>query len=115
MSTQDPIAERLKALKSELQEMGAELARKAGQGQEAFSRAEAKAKEGVQSGAEAAMAAAAPLVEEALREAQQAAEEFAKAATVAQERARATASAHPLTVIAVSFLAGLFLGSLRRR
>lgn len=119
MSTQDPIAERLKALKSELQEMGAEIARKAGQGQEAFSRAEAKAKEGVQAGAEAAMAAATPIVEEALREAQQAAEDFAKAASDvasdAQARARATASAHPLTVIAVSFLAGLVLGSLRRR
>lgn len=115
MSTQDPIAERLKALRAELQEMGAQIARKANEGQAAFERAEAKVKADAQAGAEAAMAAATPLVEEALKEAQQAAEEFAAAAAAAQERARETARAHPLTVIAVSFLAGLVLGSLRRR
>ena len=115
MSGQDPFAERRKALKAELQEMGAQIARKAEEGQEAFTRAEAKAKAGAQAGAEAAMAAAAPLVEEALKEAREAAEDFAAAAAAAEGRGRATGSAHPLTVIAVSFLAGLVLGSLRRR
>lgn len=115
MSAQDPIAERLKALRAELQEMGAEIARKAEGSSAAFARAETRAKAELGAAAEDAMAVAGPVIEEALKEAQRAAEDFAAAAAAAQERARQTAIAHPLTVVAVSFLAGLVLGSLRRR
>ncbi|MFG1360885.1 hypothetical protein [Xanthobacter pseudotagetidis] len=107
MGARDPVVERLAALKGELEAVGAELARRAAD-------MEARARTGARQAAEDAYEAMRPTAEEAFRDARRAAAEFAAFAEEAEAKARATALAHPLALVAGCLLAGFVLGRIWR-